>query len=104
MTTKTQTKQQLKTRLRDKAFGNTGIGDKEVASDYCNSVGKAGMKDMVEGTFLTRKTLERVMDCDENYNPQSETIRRIFIYFGLQAHITSVRIQSKYRNKPKTER
>lgn len=101
MTTKTQ--KTLNKKLRDKAFGNTGIGDKEIASDWCNSIGKAGMKDMVQGTFLTRKTIERVMDCDENYNPQTETIRRIFIYFGLQSHITSVRIQSKYRNQPKKD-
>ena len=99
MATKTKTK--LLNKIRNKAFGNTGISNKEICSDYCNSVGRQGIKDICAGTFLTRHTVERVMDCDENYRPQDETIRRIMVYFGLQVEVTNVRIQSKYRNQPK---
>lgn len=99
MANKTKTK--LQNRLRTKAFGNTGISNKEICADYCNSVGRDGIKDICKGTFLTRPTIERVMDCDANYRPQDETIRRIMVYFNLQAEVKPVRIQSKYRNTPK---
>lgn len=102
MTTKTT--KTLKTKLRLKCGGNTGVPRKELASDWCNSVGRAGMKDMVAGMFLTRKTIERVMECDENYRPQDDTIDRVLNYFGLQGEYKQVKMQSKYRNKPKKEK
>lgn len=99
MASKTKTK--ITNNVRDKAFGNTGISNKEVCSDYCNQLGRSNIKEIVQGTFLTRHTIQRVMDCDENYRPQDETIRRIMVYFGVEARFFSVRINSKYRNQPK---
>ena len=101
MASKKTIKTKLENQLRFKAFGNTGISYKEICSDYCNSIGRSGIKEICNGTFLTRHTIERIMDCDDNYRPQDETIRRIMVYFGLQAEVTPVRIQSKYRNQPK---
>lgn len=95
------TRDTLVNKIRTKALGNSNITPKEVASDLCNKAGRKQVKAIAEGTFLAPATVKRVMDCDENYRPQQDTLDRIFRYFDMQATFTHVRIQSKYRNKPK---
>jgi len=89
---------------RSTALGNSKRGLKEVASDLCNQVGrnnKKAMRDLSEGTFLSRGTIQRVMDCEENYRPQAETLERIFKHFGAEVMFNEVTIKPRYQNKPK---
>ena len=88
-------------RVKQVALGNTRRGFKEVASDLLNELGKDQLKDIANGTFLCRSTLERVMDCEDKYRPQSETLERIFKYCNAEVSFKQVKIRAKNQNKPK---
>ena len=84
------------------AIGNTGRGFKQVASDLLHATGEKPAK-IAEGTFLSANTVARVMDCPEEYRPQSETLERIFRYCNAGATFDHVNIKPKYANKPKEQ-
>jgi hypothetical protein len=86
---------------RSHALGNSKRGLKEVASDLLNREGRKFIKVMAEGMFLSRATVERVMDCPEHYRPQAETLERIFRYFGAEVHFKEVKINGRFQNKAK---
>ena len=86
---------------RAMALGNSKKGLKEVASDLLNREGKRSMQAMMDGTFLSRGTLDRVMDADEYYRPQAETLERIFRYFNAEITFNEVKISGRYQNKAK---
>lgn len=89
---------------RSHALGNSKRGLKEVASDLCNQVArndKKGLREMADGTFLCKQTLQRVMDCEEGYRPQADTLERIFRYFNAEISFNEVVIKGRYQNKPK---
>jgi hypothetical protein len=91
-------------RVKNVALGNTRRGLKEVASDLVNELGKNAIKDIEQGTYLCRSTIERVMDCDSNYRPQAETLERIFRYCNASIVLQHVENpQAKFRNKPKDD-
>ena len=90
-------------RVQNVALGNSKRGLKEVASDLLNDQGRDQLNSMVNGTFLCRGTLERVMDCEEKYRPQSETLERIFRYCNAEIVLTEVKIKPKFRNNPKED-
>lgn len=83
-------------------LGDSQRGLKELCSDLLHSHGgKDNIDAIVAGTFLCKSTLYRVMDCEENYRPQSETLERILRYCGAEVVIHHVKISSKNQNKPK---
>jgi hypothetical protein len=84
------------------ALGNTRRGFKEVASDLLNATGEKPSK-IASGTFLSSATVARVMDCEENYRPQAETLERIFRYCNAEATFDHCVIKSQYQNKPKEQ-
>lgn len=97
-------------RVKAVALGNTKRGLKEVASDLLNDQGrdKASMKAICEGTFLSRTTVERVMDLadtesGEAYRPQSETLERVFRYCNAEITFNEVSIKPSFRNQPKED-
>ena len=97
----TAARKEILSRVKSIALGNTGRGLKEVASDLCNELGKNATKDIAAGTYLSRATVARVMDCETNYRPQSETLERIFKYCNARVTFDTVSIQAKHQNKPK---
>lgn len=89
---------------RAKALGNHKKGLKEVASDLLNRGGrksKREMQDILDGTFLCRATILKVMDCPDGYRPQADTLERIFKYFGAEITFSEVHIQPRFQNQPK---
>ena len=88
-------------RIKAVALGNTRRGLKEVASDLVNELGRDALTEISEGTYLARATIERVMDCDDHYRPQSETLERIFRYCN--ASIVLEHNPKTIQNKPKED-
>jgi len=88
-------------RIKAVALGNTRRGLKEVASDLVNELGRDSIKDIEQGTYLCRSTIERVMDCDDHYRPQAETLERIFRYCN--AAIVFEHNSKTIQNKPKED-
>lgn len=84
------------------ALGNSDTGFKHVACDLLHASGEKPSK-IAEGTFLSTHTIERVMKCEDNYKPQSDTLERIFKYMNAQVAFNHVNIKAQYRNKPKVE-
>lgn len=82
------------------ALGNSNRGFKEVASDLLHATGEKPAK-IAEGCFLSATTVARVMDCPQEYRPQSETLERIFRYCNAEATFNGVEIKPQYQNKPK---
>jgi len=85
-------------------LGNSKRTLKNIASDLCNQIARndrKAIRGLADGTFLCRSTLERVMECEEAYRPQAETLERIFRYFNAEIHFTEVRISGRWQNKPK---
>lgn len=98
-------RQMILGRIKNVALGNTRRGLKEVASDLVNELGKNAIKDIEQGTYLCRSTIERVMDCDPNYRPQAETLERIFRYCNASIVLQEVTNPNpKYSNKPKEDK
>ena len=95
------TRRAILNRIKCVALGNTSRGLKEVASDLCNELGKGAIKDIAAGTYLSSATIARVMDCEANYRPQSETLERIFKYCNCKVSFEEVRINAKHQNIPK---
>ncbi len=91
--------------IRDKALGNSKTTLKHLACDLLNAMGvdQADVTDHAEGTFLCRTTIKRVMDCPDHYNPQAETIERIFRYCGAEITITPVAMKAQFANLPKSK-
>lgn len=88
-------------RVKNVALGNSDRGFKEVASDLLCEIGKDNIKQISEGTYLSRATVARVMDCEDNYRPQSETLERIFKYCNAKVTFDQVSIRGQFQNKPK---
>lgn len=93
---------------RSKALGNSNRGLKEVCSDLTNQHGIKGrqLRQLQDGTFLSRNTLERVAsldDCDSGspYRPNADTLERILRYFGAEINFNQVVIAGKYQNREK---
>lgn len=90
------------------ALGNSGRGLKEVCSDLVNQYREQGgkTKDLVDGTFLTSSTLDRMGKLSEaesgvEYRPNADTCERILKFFGAEMTFDQVRIKAKHLNKPK---
>jgi len=95
-------------RVQNVALGNSTRGLKEVASDLLNDQGRGQLNNICKGTFLSRSTVERVMELTETehgdpYRPQSETLERIFRYCNAEIVLTEVKVKPKFRNVPKPE-
>lgn len=101
----TSVKTKVHTLVREtKILGNTGINLRDFASQQLNLLGPDAIDDIVLGTGLKRNTIEHFLDNPAGYDPKSSTIHRIFIYLGMGAIFTSVKIQKKHLNVPKSER
>lgn len=90
---------QLKKKV---ALGNTARSFKHVASDLLHASGEKPSR-IAEGTFLSVHTIARVMDCEEPYRPQSETLERIFRYCNAVCTFEHEIIKPKFQNKPKED-
>lgn len=102
--TKLEIKNSLLTRTR--ALGNSDRGLKEVVSDILNAYGRNNLKEVEKGTFLSRPTLQRLMDLTETehgdpYRPQADTLERVLKYFNAEIYFAEVKISPKWRPKPK---
>lgn len=82
-------------------LGNSKRGLKELASDLINDYGRGNKKGLVEGTYLSAGTLDRLAECDEMYRPQAESIERVLKFFGCELSAHTVVIGARYRNKEK---
>jgi len=90
-----------------KALGNSKYGFREVCSDLLNQAGKKHIKAIEKGTFLSRSTIERMMelnDCESGqpYRPNADTCERIMRYFNFEASFNQLsNIKPQYRNQAK---
>jgi hypothetical protein len=96
-------KEMILNRVKEVALGNTRVGFKEVASDLLNAQGRDQIKNICQGTFLSRGTVERVMECEPEYRPQSDTLERIFRYCNAEVVFNETTIKAKFQNTPKHE-
>lgn len=87
-------------KIQDKALGNSDRKFKNVASDLLNALGEKPSK-IADGTFLSVATVERVMKCEDEYRPQSETLERIFRYCNAEVSFSHTKIKPEFSNKPK---
>lgn len=86
------------------ALGNSKRGLKELASDLLNEdIGqnKKRRQFVSNSCFLNIHTIERVMDCDENYRPMSDTLERILKYYDIRLTAEYEPIKAEFQNKPK---
>jgi hypothetical protein len=90
-------------RIKAVALGNTRRGLKEVASDLLNELGRDAIKDIEEGTCLSRPTIERVMDCDDGYQPRADTVERIFRYCNASIVFKHEETRPNFANKAKED-
>ena len=82
------------------ALGNSRRGFKEVASDLLNATNlKPGA--IAAGTFLSPATVARVMDCEDNYRPQAETLERCLRFCNAEVEFHETDIKAQYGNRPK---
>lgn len=82
------------------ALGNTRRGFKEVASDLINATGQKP-SEIANGAFLSASTVARVMDCEDDYSPRSDTLERLFRYCNAEVSFSETEIKPQYANKPK---
>jgi len=88
-------------RIKNVALGNSQRGLKEVASDLLNELGRDSIKYIEQGTYLSRGTIERVMECESLYRPQAETLERIFKYCNASIVFQHEEVKPQFTNKPK---
>lgn len=89
--------------VKDKrALGNSNRKLKHLACDLLHASGQKA-SEISKGTFLCPQTIERVMDCPEEYRPQAETLERILTYFNGVLTVEFENIKPRYQNKPKPE-
>ncbi len=96
---------EILSRIKTKAGGNSKRGMKEVASDLVNNL---GMKDsaIAELSGLSSTTVARIKSLEPaesgaDYKPQSDTIERIIRACGAEINLVPVNIKKQYQNKPK---
>lgn len=108
----TARKLQIKNSLvtSTKIWGNTGQKAFNLCSDLINQhgLGKKDRQAIMDGTGLSFDTLDRMSKLTETelgdpYNPSSDTIDRIMVYFGVEGGFDQVVIKARYRNKPKND-
>jgi hypothetical protein len=93
-----------KVEEKREALGNSNRGLKHLACDYLHDdIGTNQKRRQVvaNNCFLNIHTIERVMDCEENYRPMSDTVERILRYYGVRLTATEVAMKSQFQNKPK---
>lgn len=105
MATQLQIKNTILSKAR--ALGNSNKGLKDVCSDLLNAYG-GDLKAVTKGTYLCRSTLEHLQNLNDTptgnpYRPQAETLERVLKYFGAEINFSEVKINPRYRNKPKPE-
>ena len=85
------------------ALGNSKTDLKKVACDLLNQHGRKHAKAIAEGCFLSKQTVQRLMDegGEETYHPRADTLERVFRFYGAARHFEKVRITPRYRNKEK---
>lgn len=98
------TRDLIMSRVKSVALGNTRRSFKHVASDLLNELGKNQVQNIADGAFLCRQTVERVMDCEDDYSPRSDTLERIFRYCNAEVTFGKVDIKATYANTPKKEK
>ncbi len=94
-------------KIKPKAGGNSDRGLKEIASDLINSLGMKD-SDIAYLSGLSNTTVRRLRSLSptergEDYRPQSHTLENVFRACGAEISLTSVKIQKKFRVKPKEE-
>jgi hypothetical protein len=97
MSAKTEIINSLK---KKRALGNSNTRFKHLACDLLHATGEKPSK-LSAGTFLSPTTIERVMQCDDAYRPQCETVERIFSYCNAGVELFYEVVKAKYQNKPK---
>ncbi|MEY8194734.1 MAG: hypothetical protein RPR28_07765 [Cycloclasticus sp.] len=100
-------KEELLSRIKTKAGGNSRRGMKEVASDLINNM---GLKDLeiAKLAYLSVSTVARMRELTPaksgcEYRPMSETIERIIRASGAEIALTPVEIKKSFQNKPKED-
>lgn len=107
-------KQQLKKVIADRsqltALGNSKKKLVNVASDICHELkDKTSINHICNATFLSRVTVTRLLDMSESesgrpYQPNADTVERIFIAAGYGLNFEPVNIKAQYSNQPKKEK
>ena len=90
--------------LRKEALGNSNRSLKHVACDYLHDdIGQNAKRRQIvaNSCFLNIHTIERVMDCEDNYRPMSDTLERILRYYDVVLTASEVTIKAEFQNKPK---
>ena len=92
-------RQRVFTSVRPYAIGNSNRKMKDVAIDLINN---SGMKwsYIASGCFLSEQTIKNLAT-EVTRNPQSETIERVFRFFGVALSMDTIIISQKYMNKEK---
>lgn len=85
------------------ALGNSKRRMKHLASDLLHATGEKPSA-LANGTFLSTNTIERVLDCPDEYSPNSDTIERIFRYCNAQVVVEFETIKPRFQNQPKVEK
>jgi len=88
-------------QIDSKVLGNSDRGLKNLASDLLAGYGKKGCKVVAEQAYLNVKTVERVLECDSQYQPRLDTIERILRACNVRLETGYVATNGKYRPKPK---
>ena len=88
-------------KIRSNALGNSNRGLKELASDLVAQYGQNGSKIVAELAYLNPVTVERVLKCEEDYQPRLDTIERILRACDVRLESGYVATKGKYKPQPK---
>lgn len=103
-----QIKNEILSRVKPRAGGNSNRDFKKVASDLSHALGMKD-KDIADLACISVTTVKRVKSLNptkagQEYRPQSETLEAIFRACGMEMNLTPVKIQKRFRNKPKPKK
>jgi len=86
-------------KVRLQALGNSHRTLRDVCVDLINASNESHAT-IATGCFLCTKTIENLAE-DITQHPREDTMKRIFIYFGMEINFRQVQIKAEYWNKAK---
>lgn len=87
--------------IETRTLGNSHRGLKELASDLIAEYGVNTTKTIAESAHLSKATVDRVLECEEAYQPRLDTVERILRVMGCRLNADYISIKGTYMPQPK---
>jgi len=87
--------------IQTRTLGNSKRGLKELASDLIAEYGVNATKNIAENAYLSKVTVDRVLECEEHYQPRLDTVERILRVMGCRLNADYISIKGAFMPQPK---